>query len=227
MLPFPQCGTAARKWLPRQRTHSPVLFPFRCDLSPVLVSEIWLNMRGSTSSLGFWRNKCILAMVLLLLLAVCTGLWLWGMGELQGGRSLSPWVTHLLWESHSVADWEHPPGTIMCQDTSVWRAVCYSSECYVTSADTGAAHLRPSLHYSAPPPLPTLTSSVSLGLLFFGISWGFLSWRVYTIVCKMLAIGVFFWEEGPLLLWAFQVGVGAPQIVMKSWSTDSPSVSYS
>ena len=85
-------------------------------------------------------------------------------------------MAHLQWENHLLADQEHPQGTAMCQDTQIWRVVCYSSQCYVTLTNTGAAPSETcSSSLLCPLPPPTLAFFVSLRLFFFGMSCGFLT----------------------------------------------------
>lgn len=137
---------------------------------------------------------------------------LWGLVELQGRGSLSAWTTHLLRESHALADQEHPKRTAACPDTSVWGAVCDSPS--AVTLTQGLPTLRLALlHSSAPLPPSTLASSVSPALLFFGMNCGLLTWGCIWLHAKCCPQGHVPGERVRCFCGLPQ-GPGAPQGVM-------------
>lgn len=120
------------------------------------------------------------------------------------------WVTHLPWESHLVTDQEHPQGTIKFGGLFVTVASVAITfiNTEVLTWDWPFFIILPLLFL----PLQPLMSNWDY-YFFFGISCRFLHNCMQNAVCSCI-----FSEEEVHTLWAFHMGLGAPQTITKSCS---------
>lgn len=146
-------------------------------------------------------------MVFLLLLAVCTGLRLWGVVEVQGRRNPES-LSHSLAMGNSLSHWPGP---------SYVKTLKFG-ELFVTAASVMSLQLTqglliwdlPLLHYSAPPLPPTLASYVSLGLFFSGYELWILNLRGLYNYMQNVVYRCIFLGRGSTAFVGFSYGPGSP-----------------